>query len=101
MVEYVDEDAPLPPALSWAFKVRKWGNPTGGGWYDWPAGMMRAAQYAEYVHRAYSGYRTSPGKTVEWTKQYPDAWKLVSHLLEERMRRRKAKKHDDTVTGDN
>lgn len=100
MVEYVDGDAPLPPALEWAFNVRKWGNPTGGGWYDWPAGMMKRASYAEYIHRAYSGYMSSAGKTVEWTKQYPQAWKLVSELLAERMRRRKARKHGNTATGD-
>lgn len=91
VVDYIegDNDTP-PPELRFILRVNRWGNPTGGGWYDWPAGMLRKASYADSVYRCYSAYKSAAGNTTTWATRNPAAFELVGELLAQRMKRLQA-----------
>lgn len=101
VVEYIEGelDAP-PPELRFVLRVNRWGNPTGGGWHDWPAGMVRRAGYADSVYRSYSAYKSSAGHTTQWANRNPQAFELVSQLLEQRMAKLRTLENGDPATSD-
>lgn len=87
-MDYIEGDIDTPPhELRFVFRVNRWGNPTGGGWHDWPAGMLRRASYADSIYRAYSGYKASAGHTTEWANRHPKEFEIVGELLAQRMKR--------------
>ena len=90
MVDFIEgENDTPPPELRFVFRVNRWGNPTGGGWHDWPAGMVRKASYVDSIYRAYSGYKSVAGRTTEWANRHPQEYELVTSLLEQRIKRLK------------
>lgn len=89
-MDYIEGDIDTPPPeLRFVMRVDRWGNPTGGGWHDWPAGMVRKASYVDSIYRAYSGYKSSGSHTTEWASRHPQEYELVTSLLEQRIKRLK------------
>lgn len=69
----------MPPELDY-FVYRAWGNPTGGGWMDWPAAEFAAARAAANVYVAMSGYRDASNKVL-WCDANPAGWGVVSYVF--------------------
>lgn len=84
----VFDDAPPPPELRMAWRVRRWGAPYADGWMDWPAGLVDKMAIAENVYNACLSYRNVPaGGGVAWTQRNPQAWQIVSKILAQRKKK--------------
>jgi hypothetical protein len=49
------------------------------------------------VYNACDGYKSSTGRTVEWTKSNPDAWDIASNVMMQLREERRAEK--ETANG--
>lgn len=83
MAGCVLDGAPAPPILKTAQMYRAWGI---GDPMELPAGLLPQMQIALNVYDALTSYKSSSGRSVEWTKRNPDAWRLVSAIIAERKR---------------
>ena len=74
---------PPPHELQMAWRIERWGDPWGGGWMDWPAGMIDKITAAQNVYNAQKAYQSaaSAGNTADWTKNNATAWKIVSDIM--------------------
>ncbi len=72
-----------------AWRIRRWGSPYGGGWMEWPAGLIDRVTIAENIYQACASYKNAPaGRSVAWTQQNPQAWQIVSAILAQRKKPR-------------
>jgi hypothetical protein len=84
VVGHVLDQKPAPPYLKLAQDMRTWG---AVDIMSLPAGLLPRMNTALSVYIALSSYKNTPvGRTVDWTKQNPQAWKMVSSILAERKR---------------
>ena len=68
-------------------KISRWGDPWGGGWMDWPAGMLYRLTIAENVTNAFqSAARAEPGNMTDWEKSHPDESKIFHSIIGLRLR---------------
>jgi len=55
-----------------AWRIQKWGSPTGTGWLDWEAGLIIRMQAAENVYAAMKSFSDMPGgRYSEWRASNP------------------------------
>lgn len=76
---------PPPPELRFAQRVQMWGDPTGRGWMEWPAGMVDKATAALNTYRTFQAYEGAGTKKAAWSKANPGAWQTVSWVIAERI----------------
>jgi len=77
------EESP-PSQLKAVWHTRRFGNPYGGGWLEWPAGEADKIAILDNVESAFSGYKNAGVNIVEWTKANPDKWKLIGRVKKNR-----------------
>jgi len=77
---HVFDGEPPPPELSRALNYQAWGVVD---IMTLPAGMLRKMNTALSYYRAFTGYKQAVAqhKTVEYTRNNPDAWDMVSKVL--------------------
>jgi len=80
---YVFDNTPPPPELKRALNYKAWGVVD---IMNLPAGLLSRMNIALSYHRALSGYRQANAqhKTVEFTKNNPKEWEMVSEILAKR-----------------
>ena len=78
--------SPAPREVQTVYKIKRWGDPWGGGWMDWPAGMQHKLTIAENITEAFkSAKRAKPGKFKDWTSANPDQAKIFDTITGLRM----------------
>lgn len=77
-----DQTAP-PPILAKALNYERWGI---GDIMQLPAGVLPMVNTVLSYYHALHGYRHAV-KTTDWSKRNPDAWRLVSWYIAQRMER--------------
>ena len=82
--DYVLDGQNPPPLLIKALNYEKWGI---SDIMQLPAGLLPKINTALSYYHALNGYMSAAGRTADWTKKYPQAWKMVSLILEKRMER--------------
>lgn len=63
-----------------AWRIDRWGDPWGSGWWDWPAGLIERIDACLNTYNAFSTY-SSAHNLVEFTKSHPAAWALVTRVM--------------------
>jgi hypothetical protein len=84
VADHVQRGTPPPPALTFAWRVQKWGDPWGQGWMNWPAGMVDAASAALNVYQAFTAYERAGVNKGKWTSANSDAWEIISGVMAQR-----------------
>jgi len=78
---------PPPREVQTVYRIKRWGDPWGGGWKDWPAGMLQRLTVAENITEAFkSAKRARPGKFKEWTETNPDQAEIFDSITGLRMK---------------
>jgi hypothetical protein len=86
-----DDSIKPPPEVIMASRINKWGDPWGGGWMDWPAGLVNRLTVAENITNAMrSAGRAKPGKFGEWEKSNPHEAKIYHEMIGLRIKMAKA-----------
>lgn len=80
---HVLDKAPQPLELTRALNYQSWGVVD---IMNLPAGLLRRMNTALSYYRALEGYKQANAqhKTVEFSKNNPQAWELVSRIIAER-----------------
>jgi hypothetical protein len=80
VADYVMRDDPPPPELSRALNYQSWG---AVDIMALPAGMLGKMNTCLAYYRALSAYRKASAQkqTVEFTRQNPREWELVTRIL--------------------
>lgn len=77
-----DEERPrMPPELGAWLKIKRWGDPFGGGWLDWPAGYMNRVQAARNVYETYMAYVRAENRG-SWLNEHPEAGGVLGIIKE-------------------
>ena len=79
----VDGGSP-PEDLRFAWRVEKWGDPTGEGWAAWPAGQIDRATYLSNVYNVFSDVAKAKN-LAKWAEANPKKFDLYTYV--EQMRR--------------
>ncbi len=61
-------------------RIKRWGDPYGGGWLDWPAGHIDKLTIVGNVSEAYGAFKRYTGKET-FDKAYPGAWQIVTAVM--------------------
>ena len=78
IAEFVFGDGVKPPILRKAHNIQRWGDPYGGGWQHWPAGMMERMNYALNVYEVCQDWKRTPmEKQGEWQQVNQAAWEHI------------------------
>ena len=81
-----DDKAKPPPEVAMAGRIKQWGDPWGGGWMNWPAGLVTRLAVAENVTNALrSVSNVNPGAWAEWEANHPQEAKTHDDIFELRM----------------
>jgi hypothetical protein len=74
--------------LKRAWRIEKWGDPFGGGWYDWPAGWLTRMNVALNVYNTFASYSRNAqgGKLGEWLDNNPKLQHTYTAVLELRVK---------------
>lgn len=76
-----------PREVKMAGRIKQWGDPWGGGWMDWPAGLIDRLTIAENITRAFqSAGNAKPGKFNEWEERHPFEAKIFHQIIGLRLR---------------
>ncbi len=86
---------PAPPELSAALTYQRWGV---GDVMALQAGVLPRVNVCLNVYTSVRGYLSTGGKTVEWTRHNPDAWRIVSTLI---MARKETRRNAKQITANN
>jgi len=82
---HVLDGAPPPRALSLALNCQRWNVDV----MQLPAGWMVEANIALNTYQALISWRQAGNSTAEWTRRNPQAWELVSWILQARRERKR------------
>jgi len=78
-----DDKAKSPPEVVMAGRIKQWGDPWGGGWMNWPAGLVTRLAIAENVTNALrSVTNIKPAGWAEWETSHPHEAKTYDDILE-------------------
>ena len=81
-----DSKAKPPPEVVMAGRIKQWGDPWGGGWMNWPAGLITRVTIAENIISAISSaLNVKPGQYAEWEASHPHESKTADEILELRI----------------
>lgn len=75
---YIWDDEPPPPELSRALNYRSWGV---ADVYKLPAGLLPRMNTVLAYHDAIQASKRAGNKLAEWGKDNPQAWDLVTRVL--------------------
>lgn len=75
---YVLDDEPPPPELSRALNYRSWGV---ADVMMLPAGLLPKMNTVLAYYNALASYKSSGLKKVPWIEKNPQAWDLVTRIL--------------------
>ena len=65
-----------------AGRIEMWGDPWGGGWMQWPAGIIKRLTIARVVTDALtSAANVAPGEWSSWEKNHPGYAKTYDDIL--------------------
>ncbi len=79
-VAYVEGKLPRPPyELEIAQKIESFGDPWGGGWMEWPAGLAAKVQTVRSYTQAFRAYRHNSANP-KWVNANPQMFSLVSSV---------------------
>lgn len=74
-------DGAAPPAeLIEALRIDGWGDPYGGGWKSWPAGLALQTVVCLNLYNALKSYRDTKNRG-KWTRENPKLWAIVAGAL--------------------
>ena len=87
VADAVEGTGDMPAELRTALLCQQWDAlPEAGGVFDQPAGLLAKMSYAINIYKALSSEKTRGNiSLVEWSKQYPDYYRIVVQV--ERMRK--------------
>ena len=81
-----DSNAKPPPEVIMAGRIKQWGDPWGGGWMSWPAGLITRLTIAENVTNALqSAANVKPGQWNTWAENHPGDAKIYDDILDLRI----------------
>ena len=78
---HVMDGDPPPPELTRALNYRSWGV---ADVMNLPAGLLPRMNTVIAYHNALSGYKSAGLKKVPWIEKNPQAWDLVTRIMNER-----------------
>ena len=77
-----DSKAKVPPEVIMASRIKQWGDPWGGGWMTWPAGVITRLAIAENITTALrSASNVKPGQYTGWEASHPQDAKTADEIL--------------------
>jgi len=79
-----------PPLLQKALNYERWGI---GDINRLPAGLLTKVNTVLSYYHAIRSYQ-SAGKVTTWSKSNPEAWKMVSYIISERMERKRGNRDE-------
>lgn len=78
---------PPPLDLVRAWRIERWGDPFGGGWYDWPAGWLTRMTTALNVYNAFDSFsRVGGGGVGKWRENNPSYAQVWDKVMELRVK---------------
>ena len=83
--DFVLDDRPPPVILQKGLNYEKWGI---GDIMKLPAGWLTKINTGLSYYHALKGYTLAAGNTAAWTKNHPEAWEMVSTVIEWRLERK-------------
>lgn len=79
-MDYVQGKRPQPPQIySYVNFTKQWGSPYGGGWMEWPAGLVNKMSVISNYTRAIQLYDTY-SKQKGWVDANPQIFELVTDI---------------------
>ena len=80
VVDYLTNESNDPPSeLTVSRMSESLGDPYGGGWLEWPAGLPQRVMTVRNVDRAVSLYRANSGNP-KWVNANPQIFEVVTNL---------------------
>ena len=80
-MEHINKNAPLPPALDYAFQAKEFqALPKQGGLREQPVKLMIQMRVALNVWKAVSSYISAPN-SAEWAQNNHETWEVVAEAL--------------------
>ena len=77
-----DTEAKTPPEVTMSGRIKQWGDPWGGGWMSWPAGLITRLTIAENVTNALrSAANVKPGQWGAWEENHPGDAKTYDDIM--------------------
>lgn len=70
---------PPPSELQFLRRVDRFGDPYGGGWMNWPAGLIDRVMYLEYVFKTFQAMVGSRN-IVDFFNANPQAGSIVGYV---------------------
>ena len=66
------EDGTRPPyEVTMAGRIKQYGDPWGGGWMSWPAGLANRLTIADNIYNAFKSLGRYDGSFGDWQKAHP------------------------------
>jgi hypothetical protein len=77
-----------PKEVIMAGRIRMYGDPWGGGWMQWPAGLITRLTIAENITNAFQSFvrGTTSGHIGKWQEAHPHEAKIFHEITAMRMR---------------
>ena len=66
-----DDKLRPPNEVTMAGRIEQWGDPWGGGWMAWPAGLITKLTIARNITNAFQSLARASGGFGEWEKSHP------------------------------
>jgi hypothetical protein len=79
-----------PPEVTMAGRIKQYGDPWGGGWMSWPAGLVTRLMIAENITNAFQSFErgTQSGHIGKWQESHPFEAKIFHEITALRMAKR-------------
>jgi hypothetical protein len=77
-----DDSAPIPPELSTAWNVERYGAVAVLGNKEIPVKLMRRMNIVSNVYIAFTSYNTGKHRLAEWARVHPTYAKIVQDIRE-------------------
>ena len=63
-----------PREVQMVNRINRWGDPWGGGWMDWPAGLVQRLTIADNITQAFQSVKgAKAGEFGKWTENNPES----------------------------
>ena len=75
-----------PPEVKMLGRIEQWGDPWGGGWLEWPAGLVSRLTVAKGITAALkSAANAKPGQWTAWEESHPEYAKTYDWIIDLRL----------------
>jgi len=75
-----DDRAPIPPELTLAWNIERWGAPAVLGNNPIPVRLIRRMNAASNVYRAMKSYQAGASRLADWARANPDQAALITMI---------------------